>query len=242
MSQLGPGTGGIDMKTTIAILAAGVALMAGNTAMAADAEGWKLSGNIGMVSDYQYRGYSLSNGDPSIQGDLTVTSPKGYYATVWTSQIEEVGIGPDGDGAEIEVDVSLGRSFSRGGWDWDAALYYYSYPDGTDLNYFEVPVSAAHTVGAFTTTLGVEYAPSQDNLGGEDNLYLYLGGDYAPEHWPVSVNAQIGHEEGAFSDGKFDWQLGLAKSVGPVSLTLQYSGSDDPGAKASLVGGVSIGF
>lgn len=232
------------MNRSVAMLAACAALASGSAARAqdADSEGWKLSGDIGVVSDYQYRGYSLSGGDWAVQGGLTLNAPHGFYFGVWGSEIEEVGIGADGDGALIEVDLSVGRAFTAHGWDWDVALLHYGYPDGDDLDYFEVPISASKTTGAFTTTLGFEYAPSQANLGDEDNRYVYVGGDYAPEHWPVSVNAQIGHEEGAFADGKLDWQLGLAKDIGPVSLTLQYSDSDGPGSESSTVAGISLGF
>jgi len=232
------------MSRTVAILGVLATLSFASAARAQEAEpaGWKLSGDIGVVSDYQYRGYSLSSGDLAVQGALTLDAPHGFYFGIWGSQIEEVGIGADGDGALIEVDLSVGRTFTAYGWDWDVSLLHYGYPDGDDLDYFEVPISASRTTGAFTTTLGVEYAPSQANLGDEDNLYLYLGGDYAPEHWPVSLNAQIGHEEGAFSDGKLDWQLGLARDIGPISLSVTYADSDGPGAESSVTGGISLNF
>jgi uncharacterized protein (TIGR02001 family) len=229
---------------TVAVLAAiGVLAFAG-TAHADDAEsgGWELSGEIGVVSDYQYRGYSLSGSDWALQGGLTVTAPSGFYASVWSSKIEEYGIGSDGDGAKFEVDLSLGRAFSAGGLDWDASYQYYGYPDGSNVDYSEFLLSASRTTGAFTATAGIQYAPSQDNLGNEDNVYLYVGGDFAPENWPVSLNAQIGHEDGAFADGKLDWQIGLAKSVGPVSLSLLYTDSDGPGAEGGVVGGITLAF
>ena len=56
------------------------------------------------------------------------------------------------------------------------------------------------------------------------------------------MSAQIGHEDGAFADGKLDWQLGLAKTIGPVTVSLQYSDSDGPGSEASTVAGLSLGF
>lgn len=232
------------MNRTMVMLGVCATLAFATTARAdeTDAAGWTLSGDIGVVSDYQYRGYSLSGGDLAVQGGLTLDAPHGFYFGVWGSEIEEVGIGADGDGALIEVDLSVGRTFTAHGWDWDVALLHYGYPDGDDLDYFEVPISASRTAGAFTTTLGVQYAPSQANLGDEDNLYLFVGGDYAPEHWPVSVNAQIGHEEGAFSDGKLDWQLGLARDIGPISLSVTYSDSDGPGAESSMTGGISLNF
>ncbi|MDP1738947.1 MAG: TorF family putative porin [Caulobacter sp.] len=232
------------MTRTVAMMAACAALAFGPVAYAQEDEaaGWSLSGDIGVVSDYQYRGYSLSGGDWAVQGGLTLNAPHGFYFGVWGSEIEEVGIGADGDGALIEVDLSVGRAFSAHGWDWDVALLHYGYPDGDDLDYFEIPVSASRTVGDFTTTLGVQYAPTQDNLGDQDNIYFYVGGDYAPEHWPVSVNAQIGHEDGAFADGKLDWQLGAAKDIGPVSLSVTYADSDGPGSESSVTGGISLGF
>ena len=232
------------MNRSMAMLAACAALAFGSAARAEDAqgEGWTLSGDIGVVSDYQYRGYSLSGGDWAVQGGLTLNAPHGFYFGIWGSEIEEVGVGADGDGALIEVDLSVGRAFTAHGWGWDVALLHYGYPDGDDLDYFEVPIAASKTTGAFTTTLGFQYAPSQANLGDEDNRYVYVGGDYAPEHWPVSVNGQIGHEDGAFADGKLDWQLGMAKDVGPVSLSVTYSDSDGPGAESSVTGGISLGF
>lgn len=232
------------MSRYLAILAASAALTLAGGARAAEAEpgGWTLSGEVGVVSDYQYRGYSLSNGDPAVQGGLTATATNGFYASVWGSRIAEYGIGPDGDGARIEVDLVLGKTFSLGGWDWDAAVMYYGYPDGSNVDYLEIPVSASRTTGAFTTTLGVSYAPAQDNLGGDDNLYLSIAGDYAPEAWPFSLNGAIGREDGAFADGKIDWAFGVAKDVGPVSLTLQYTDSDGPGADSAVVGGLSFGF
>lgn len=203
---------------------------------------WKLSGEIGVVSDYQYRGYSLSGGDWALQGGLTLNAPSGFYATAWSSVIEEYGIGSDGDGAKAELDVSVGRAFSAGGLDWDASLQYYGYPDGSDVDYFETILTASRSTGAFTTTVGVEYAPSQDNLGGEDNFYLFLGGDYAPEHWPVSLSAQIGHEDGAFADGKFDWTVGAARTFGAVTISLNWADSDGPGSEGTLVGGITAAF
>lgn len=235
---------GAIMFRNLASLAACAALTVAGAARAQDAEseGWGLSGEVGAVTDYQYRGYSLSGGDAAIQGGLTLDAPHGFYFGIWGSRIEEVGIGADGDGALIEVDLSVGRAFTAHGWDWDVALLHYGYPDGDDLDYFEVPISASRTNGAFTTTIGFEYAPSQANLGDEDNRYVYVGGDYAPEHWPVSVNGQIGHEDGAFADGKLDWQFGLAKDVGPISLSVTYADSDGPGAESSVTGGIFLNF
>jgi uncharacterized protein (TIGR02001 family) len=229
------------MTIRLVVLAACAFAAFGSSAQAEEGT-WKLSGEIGVVSDYQYRGYSLSGGDWALQGGLTVNAPSGFYATVWSSMIEEYGIGADGDGAKAEVDVSLGRAFSAGGIDWDASFQYYGYPDGTDVDFYETILTASRTTGAFTATVGVEYAPSQGNLGGDDNSYFFLGGDYAPEHWPVSLSARIGHEDGAFADGKLDWSVGAARTFGPVTVNLLWTDSDGPGAESTLSGGIVASF
>ena len=230
------------MKLSIPTLVAAGALALGTPALSEETSGLSLSGKIGVVSDYQYRGYSLSGGDWALQGGLTVNAPSGFYATVWSSMIEEYGIGADGDGAKAEVDFSLGRAFSAGGLDWDASFQYYGYPDGTDVDFYETILTVSRTTGAFTATVGVEYAPSQDNLGGDDNSYLFVGGDYAPEHWPVSLSARIGHEDGAFADGKLDWSVGAARAFGPVTVNLIWTDSDGPGAEGTLSGGIVASF
>ena len=70
----------------------------------------------------------------------------------------------------------------------------------------------------------------------------HLAGEYAPESWPVSLDGWIGHEDGAFGDGKLDWAAGVTKPFGPVSLSLHYVDSDGPGADSALVAGIKAGF
>lgn len=225
------------MKMQLAALAAGLALGAGGAAFAQDeAEGVSLEGEIGVVSDYRYRGYSLSGEDPALQGGLTLNVPGGFYAGAWASTIEDYA------GAELEVDLFAGVAFSAAGLDWDVSAMRYAYPDGQDVDYWEIPVSAAKTWDAFTATASVVWAPEQDNLGGEDNWYVSLAGEYAPEAWPVSLDGWIGHEDGAFADGKLDWAAGVTKPFGPVSLSLHYVDSDGPDADAAVVAGIKASF
>lgn len=200
------------------------------------------SGSLAVVSDYRYRGYSLSDKQPALQAELTATSAGGWYADVWTSSIDEYAGPGDAHGATVELDFAFGRSFSALGLDWDAAASVYTYPGASGLSYWEFPVSAARTFGDLTGTVGFDYAPSQDALNGQDNRYAYLAADWAPESWPVSLNAQVGLEDGAFADNKLDWSLGIGRDVGPVSLQLQYVDTDAPGVDGALVASVTKSF
>lgn len=219
------------VRITVAIAACAFA----GQAMAEEQKAVSLEGEIGVVSDYRYRGYSLSDGDPAIQGGLTLNLPHGLYAGVWASSIADYA------GADIELDLSAGVAFSAGGLDWNVGVIRYTYPDGVDVDYWEIPISAAKTWGALTGTASFQYTPEQDNVT-DENRYFNLAADYAPEHWPVSVNASFGYEDGAFADGKFDWSVGAAKAFGPVTVSLNWADSDGPGAEGVVVAGLSASF
>lgn len=226
------------MKFRLAIIAASAALAFGGAAFAQDeAEGVSLEGEIGVVSDYRFRGLSLSGEDPAIQGGLTLNLPQGFYVGVWGSNIE------DYEGADIEIDLMAGYAFSAGGVDFDVSAVRYTYPDGDDVDYWEIPVSAAKTWDAFTGAASLVYAPEQDSIGGEDSWYANLSGEYAPESWPVSLDAGFGYEDGAFGDGKIDWSAGVTLPLGPVVISLHYVGYDDgPDGDSTVVAGLSASF
>ena len=42
-----------------------------------------VSGNVAVVSDYRFRGVSLSGGDPAVQGGVTLSHSSGFYVGTW---------------------------------------------------------------------------------------------------------------------------------------------------------------
>jgi uncharacterized protein (TIGR02001 family) len=126
---------------------------------AAEPKGVSLDYDIGVVSDYRYRGLTLSDKAPAVQGGVTASAASGLYGSVWASTIDEYGVGADGKGATVELDYALGWAGSLAGLDIDAAVTRYTYPGGEDVAFFEAPVSVGRTLGAWTTTVGGAYAP-----------------------------------------------------------------------------------
>lgn len=188
---------------------------------------WTVSGTAGVVSDYRDRGYTLSDGEPVVQADITVTHASGLYAGAWASGIDEYGVGPDGDGAEVEVTLYGGRAWDVAGFDVDLGIWANLYPDGDAVNYVEFPAQIGRTLGATTLSAGSVWAPAQTGTGDESNLWIWTRADYAPESWPVSLHAALGHEDGGFApDGKTDWRIGVAAPLGPVTLGLDWVDSD----------------
>lgn len=210
-------------------------------ASAQEAAAWSVDGRVGVVSDYRDRGYTLSAGDAVVQGEATLSHASGGYAGLWASGIEEYGMGPDGDGATIEVTLYAGWAGSTAGFDIDLGVWANVYPDGDDVNYVEFPVQIGRTFGAATFSSGVVWAPSQTGTGDAANTWVWTRADYAPDSWPVSLHARIGHEDGGFApDGKTDWLVGLQAPLGPVILGIDWVDSDTE--DNALVASVFWGF
>lgn len=207
----------------------------------AQTSAWTLEGTIGVVSDYRYRGYSLSDEQPALQAGATLSHRSGVYADVYLSSIDEYGVGDDGDGADVEVTGSIGWGGDLGGFMVDAAIAAYRYPDGDGVNYVEFPVQLSRAFDALTGTVGLAYAPSQSALSDEDNTYGWAALDYGPENWPVALTGRLGYEDGAFApDGKIDWELSVTRDLGPAVLGLAWTDSDD--TDGALVASVFFNF
>lgn len=100
------------------------------TALPAD-----FAGSVSVTSDYDYRGFSQSAGDPALQGDLGYEHASGFYATVWGSSLDW---GDDSD-AVVELDWTAGfsREIGETGVAWDAGVLFYQYPDLSSANFVE---------------------------------------------------------------------------------------------------------
>ena len=202
---------------------------------------WSLTGTVGVVSDYRFRGYSLSDERPAFQAWLTAGHASGFYGDVFVSTIDEYGVGLDGDGAEVEITGTLGWAGQVSGFDVDVAASAYRYPDGDDVNYVEFPLQIGRTYESLGWAIGVALAPAQATLGDEENRYGWTSLTYAPPSWPVSLTGSVGYEDGAFApDGKTDWSVGVARDLGRVSLDLSWTDSDADNGQA--VASVFVNF
>lgn len=224
------------MKSIICRLTVVGLLGVAGQAMAAEPRA--LEASISVVSDYRFRGISLSDENPALQVDLTASHGSGLYANLFASTIQEYGIGADGDGAKVELDYMVGWAGSRGGLDFDLAASLYTYPDGSGVSYVELPLQVSRTQGAWTAALGLAYAPAQDALGDQDNRYGWGELAFAGDALPVALALRVGHEDGAFADAKTDWSLTASRDWGRVNVGLGYVDSDQ--SSGALVLSISV--
>ena len=193
-----------------------------------------VTGNVAMVTDYRFRGISLSNGDPAIQGAINVNHSSGLYAGVWGSNLEDSAVY-----GSVETDFYAGWTGEVSpGLTADVGLTYFVYFNGKvgDANYFEPYVSLTKTLGPISAKAGAAYAWKQDSLGGDDNLYLYTDWTLGVPNTPVSIAAHLGYADGAQSPkvltldgtgGGWDYSLGASYAVtSNLSASVTYVGVD----------------
>lgn len=169
-----------------------------------------ISGEVGLLTDYRFRGLSLSDKSPEATASLSIEHQSGLYGSAWASNVE-LGSGKADD---LEVDWTVGFSKDVGRVNLDVGGTYYTYLDSKDLNYFELYGAVGTAVGQAEVKVGVAYAPVQDSIGGEDNTYIYVAGEVPLGDGPVSLHGTFGIEDGAFGDSKKDWAVGLSVDIG----------------------------
>lgn len=192
------------------------------------------------VSDYRFRGISLSDKDPAFQPSLTVTHQSGLFVSAWASNIADNG------GDDIEVDLTAGWSGTAGPVDVSISGIYYVYPGASGFNYVEALGSVGTGVGEGSVALNLGYVPSQNNTGNQDNVYVAVSGEYPLGETGLTLNGSFGIEDGAFADKKKDWSIGADYELAGFTLGVKYIDTahtfGNPLGKAGAIFSVSKSF
>ncbi|MGN6496145.1 MAG: TorF family putative porin [Tsuneonella sp.] len=251
---------GIAAATLFASLFAAAPAFAGDgdeTAPDTSPSALTVSGNVALVTDYRFRGVSLSGGDPAVQGGITLTHDSGFYAGTWTSSIDDGGTDVYGD---MELDLFAGWSGNvADGIGLDAGLLYYAYPTnakGADAEYFEPYATISSTLGPVEAKLGVNYAWKQSALGDRDNLSIHSELSSGIPNTPVTLTGHLGYTDGVLAppllagtadDTGFDWSLGASATLlHNLTLGVTYTGVQGPSLDGftddTIVGSLSLAF
>jgi uncharacterized protein (TIGR02001 family) len=180
-------------QITLAALLAMATLpsLAQSTAPAATPD-WTLTGNLGIFSDYRFRGISQTNKNPAIQGGIDFSMKNGLYLGNWNSNIDS-GLFT---GANIEMDFYGGWKATFGDFGLDLGGIYYYYPGSgaggaNKIDNFELyiggswgPLTAKYSY-AITDFFG---APNSDG-----SWYLNVAGNFDLGSG-FAVNAAVGYQ------------------------------------------------
>ena len=200
----------------MALTLAGVSTSAMAADDAAAKKAIEVEVTLAGVSDYRFRGLSLSGIDPAFQPAIVVTHESGIYGSIWGSNVSDNG------GDNIEVDLVAGIARDIGKVTVNVNATYYLYPGAGSTNYVEFIGKVSTPVGPGTVGLTVAYAPSQSHIGSQDNVYVALDGSVPIGGTPFSLTGSFGFEDGAFGSKKKDWSLGVTADVAGFTLGAAY--------------------
>ncbi len=203
----------------------GAAMAAGATiAGVGAAQAGEISGNIALTSDYVFRGVSLSDNGPAVQGGFDWEGDV-FYAGVWGSSII--------DG--MELDLYAGFTPTTGPIEWDLGVVGYFYPraddDGAEFDYYELLAAASYSLTEqFSIGGGVYFSPENYADTGEAT-YFEVNGAYALNDM-LSFSAAYGNqtvEEPAGPGTEDDyntWNVGGTYAIHGFEVDLRYHDTD----------------
>lgn len=203
------------------------------------------SANVGIFTDYNFRGFTQTDKNPAIQGGFDWSHETGVYAGVWASNVDF----NDGSQASIEMDAYGGFAGEVNGVGYDIGFIYYAYPGAAsalDYNFWEVAFALSTDVGPASVSAGVNYSPN--NFGDTGDAVYYQIGFSVPivENLSFDANGNYYDVKPAFSADYFYWNAGLTYSFEWFDADLRYHDTDLKGCTglcdAEVIFGISRSF
>ncbi|MDP1526859.1 MAG: TorF family putative porin [Rhodocyclaceae bacterium] len=205
--------------------------------------------NVGVTSDYLFRGVSQTHGKPALQGGIDYAHSSGLYVGAWASTITWV---KDNFGkGSVELDLYGGYKGSiTGDVGYDVGLIHYNYPGkGNAIPGINANPNTTEVYGAISYKwLTAKYSQAistnfigwvgsaNSELKSRGSNYLELNANYdMGDGWTL-----IGHvgtqkvknsvTTATVQDANYtDWKVGVSKDVGFGVVTVAYSDTDAKG-------------
>ncbi|MFY9260120.1 MAG: TorF family putative porin [Gallionella sp.] len=176
------------------------ALAVPSMAMAADAapaSPHTFTSNVGLVSNYLYRGISQTGAGPAIQGGFDYAHSSGFYAGVWGSSISWLSDAGVASTASVELDTYLGYKGTAGDVAYDVGFLRYNYPGTYVVG--AVKGDTDEIYGAVTYSIvTAKYSHSLGDTFGVSNAqgtnYFDLSANYALPDTGVTLGAHYGKQ------------------------------------------------
>jgi len=168
------------------------------TATQAPEPEFSFSGNLGVFSDYRFRGISQTNKNPAVQGGIDFSMKNGLYLGNWNSNVDSAMY----NGANIEMDFYGGWKTTINEFGLDIGAIYYYYPGSGANNTSKIDNTELYIGGSWgPLSLKYNYAVS-DFFGipsSSGAYYLLLSGTHDFGNG-FGINASVGYQ-GGLSNG-----------------------------------------
>lgn len=228
-------------KSVLLLAVVGSALPAVSLAQEAS----PLSFNVGVVSDYRYRGISQTRLKPALQGGLDYAAPMGFYVGAWASTIKWVK--DAGGDSNVEVDVYGGwKGEVAKGLTLDVGVLTYIYPSNdlaTDADTTEL--YGALTFGPATLKYSHAVTNTFGNADSKNSYYLDLSAGFDVGAG-ITLTPHVGYQKIKGPAGDLatytDYSVGVAKDFSGFLVSATVIGTDaDKSFYSSPANGKELG-
>jgi len=196
------------------------------------------TGNVGIFSQYIYRGVSQTNEKPALQGGFDLGHKSGLYAGVWGSNVSWISDGVPDASASVELDLYGGWKFELpADFTGDVGVLYYWYPGSYPSGM--VKPNTTELYGALTWKfLTAKYSYSLGDTFGFDTSrgsdYIELNASYDvidkvnDTFGKVTLEGHVGHQRfKGFGDYNYtDWKVGVSTDVLGTTVGIFVTGTD----------------
>ena len=184
------------------------------------------TGNLGLYSDYAFRGVSQTDENPAIQGGFDYAHSSGFYLGTWASNVTEKFL----NGANIEMDFYGGYAGKVGDLGYNVGLLQYYYPgqfSGLDIDTLEGYAGVTYKwFGLKASYSFTDYFGFTDSDG---TVYWDASFNYELPA-AVMLGLHYGYTAGEGDQPDYqDYKVSLAKEFGGFNFGVAYVGTDDDG-------------
>ena len=195
----------------------------------------EVTGNLGLTTDYRFRGVSQTQNAPAVQGGVDYTHSSGFYVGNWNSSVSSQMYT---NGAGIESDLYAGwKKDIYKGLTLDVGSYNYFYPratttanTGSDFDTYEgfVGLGYGPVSVKYNRTLGNGYFGTANARGTE-----YWQADLAqPLTSKISLLAHVGRTDVSNNSNLnyTDWNVGLGYDLQGWNIAAKYYTNSSEGS------------
>lgn len=201
----------------------------------------QVTGNVGVVSDYKFRGISQTHGAPAVQGTIEYTHETGLYVGGAISSITWV---KDATGSgTVETDVYAGYRDKVGDITFDVGTVGYLYPNQGTLTpgVFANPntMEVYGQLGYDALTIKYSYVVSSHFVGWVGNTGQNTrGSSYVEANYTLpitdkwSLNGHVGYQyvNNLSTASYTDWKIGTTYDTDYGVVGLAYIGTNANGS------------
>ena len=211
-------------------------------AAAAPASPHTITGNMGLFSEYRFRGIAQTFEKPAFQGGFDYAHSSGFYAGNWNSNVSETLY----SGASIEMDFYGGFKKAFGDFGIDVGAIYYYYPGSNLAGVGKIENTEVYLGGSWKWISAKYYHAVSDFFSAPDtkgSSYIDLAATFdLGSGWGVVGHWGQQKVKNTSAADYSDWKLGVTKDLGNGwNATASYIDTDaEPFYTATNAGGKTL--